>query len=304
MDETGDSMATAQTERVGANSGDDHFGAPSPAARPRPEQSGIGEYVRVLWRRKWVIVLTVVLAVGGVLGYCVLVGKTYTATATVQLMPPISTLFTGTSGQQSTAASVNVQDIIQVMESSSVSNIVARTIPNPPSASVTQVGTATTLITSDIVQVSVSDSNKETAAAAANAYANAYISFQRGIEKSTFDSAEKELTNKVQTVQLAISNLNNEIRSTPVGVNQTAQEVQLGDLESQLTNLENAQQQFQFDSTQGTATEIGRVITPATVPSNPSSPKTTEYVVLALIFSLIAGIGLALLVNSISNRRV
>jgi len=45
-------------------------------------------------------------------------------------------------------------------------------------------------------------------------------------------------------------------------------------------------------------------VTAATVPTKPSSPKTIEYTVLALIFGLIAGIGLALLVNAISRRRV
>ena len=71
-----------------------------------------------------------------------------------------------------------------------------------------------------------------------------------------------------------------------------------------MTTLENELQTDQFYSTQGTNSEVGRVITAATVPTKPSSPKTIEYTVLALIFGLIAGVGLALLVNSISRRRV
>ncbi len=268
---------------------------------PQPEQSGIAEYARVLWRRKWIVIITTVVVVGAVLAYCVLTTKTYSATATVQLEPPVSSLLSTGQAANPTAALVNVQDVIQVMESSSISNIVAKTIPNPPSISVSQVGT---LATTDIVQMTAGDSNPQLAAAAANAYANSYINYEKGITKSTFESAAAQIGNKVATVQLAISNLTNQIRSTPAGVNLTADEVELGDLENQLTDLQNELQQDQFYSSQGTNTEVGRVISAATVPTSPSSPDTIEYVILALIFGLIAGIGLALLVNAISSRRV
>jgi uncharacterized protein involved in exopolysaccharide biosynthesis len=299
--DTEDSAVTAEMGRHGGMSGEE-FSASDPTSAPKPEQSGIAEYARVLWRRKWIVIGIVVLAVGGVLGYCVSATKTYSATATVYLEPPVSNLLSATGGAPTTAT-LNVQDIIQIMESSSIANIVAKTIPNPPSISATQVGQASTLITSDIVTMSASSSSPETAAAAANAYANAYINFQKGLEKSTFQSAENQIGNKVATVQLAISNLTNQLRTTPAGVNLTADEVQLGDLENQLTDLQNSLQEYQFAATQGTSSEVGRVISAATVPSSPSSPHTTEYVVLAFIFSAIVGVGVALLVNAISRRR-
>jgi uncharacterized protein involved in exopolysaccharide biosynthesis len=265
------------------------------------ERSGIAEYGRVLWDRKWIIIIVFVLGVGGVLGYCVISKKTYTAQATVLLEPPVSSLFSAQAASNATTALVNVQDVIQVMQSSAVSNIVARTIPNPPSVSVAQVGT---LATTDVVSVSASSGDPHTAAAAANAYANAYINFERGINKGVFMSAANQVSNKLQTVQLAISNLDNTIRATPAGVSQTAAEVQLGDLENQQTSLENQLQEYQFAATQGTDTEVGRVISTASVPTSASSPHTIEYVIIAAIVSLIVGVGLALLVNSVSNRRV
>jgi uncharacterized protein involved in exopolysaccharide biosynthesis len=277
------------------------FSEAQPAMASSSERSGIAEYGRVLWDRRWIIIIVFVLGVGGVLGYCVIAGKTYTAEATVLLEPPVSTLFSTQTANNATTALVNVQDVIQVMQSSSVSNIVSRTIPNPPSVSVAQVGT---LATTDVVTVSASSSSAQTAAAAANAYANAYINFERGINKGVFNSAANQVANKLQTVQLAISNLDSTIRSTPAGVSQAAAEVQLGDLENQQTSLENQLQEYQFAATQGTDTEVGRVISAATVPTSASSPHTLEYVVLAAIFSLILGIGLALLVNAVSNRRV
>lgn len=296
------STVTTEMEDLKTMSGGAHVAGPDRDPGARPEQSGIAEYARVLWDRKWIIIITTVVAVVGVLGYCVITTKTYSATATVQLFPDVSPLVTqGSATQNPTFESVNVADIIQIMESSTISRIVARTIPNPPSLSATQLGT---LSTTDIVQMTASSSNPQLAAAAANAYANDYINFEKGINSSTFKSAEGQIANKVATVDLAISNLTDQIRAAAPGTNITTDEVELGDLEGQQISLENQLQEYQFFSTQGTSTEVGRVLTAATVPSSPSSPHTIEYVLLALIFGLIAGIGLALLVNAISNRRV
>lgn len=281
-------------------SGGAHFGGHEPAARP--EQSGIAEYARVLWERKWIIIVTTAVAVVGVLGYCVATTKQYSATATVQLYPAVSALVSPSATTQNpTFEAVNVADVIQVMESSTIANLVSRTIPHPPSVTATQVGT---LLTTDIVQLTATSSNPQVAAAAANAYAHDYINYTKSLDSATFTSAESQISNKVSTVDLAISNLTNEIRATPAGTDVTTDEVELGNLENQQVSLENQLQQYQFFATQGTSTEVGRVISAATVPSNPSSPHTLEYTVLALIFGLIAGIGLALLVNAVSNRRV
>ncbi|HEY6471561.1 MAG TPA: Wzz/FepE/Etk N-terminal domain-containing protein [Acidimicrobiales bacterium] len=298
MTETAEPL-TAETERIGAMGDGNHISTTEVTA---PEQSGIAEYGRVLWRRKWIIIITTVVVVVGVLGYCVISTKKYTATATVELLPDVSTLLSQSgSSVNPTVADVNVADVIQVIESASISNIVAKTIPNPPSASATQVGT---IDQTDIVNVSASSSSPQTAAAAANAFANSYINYERGINKSVFASAAAQLTNKVDTVNIAISNITNELRSSPAGTNTESTTVELSDLENQLTTLENELQTDQFYATQGINSEVGRVISAATVPTKPSSPKTIEYTVFALIFGLIAGVGLALLVNAISRRRV
>ena len=52
-----------------------------------------------------------------------------------------------------------------------------------------------------------------------------------------------------------------------------------------------------------TNTQFGKVLSTAGVPSSPSSPKTIEYTVLALIFGLVAGMGVALLINAVSTNR-
>ena len=106
----------------------------------------------------------------------------------------------------------------------------------------------------------------------------------------------------MNTLEYADSNLNSQIRSAPPGVNVTPDETQLGDLQSQLATLQDQLQNYQFYASQGTGQEGGQVISVAAVPSKPASPKTIEWTVLALIFGLVLGIGVALLVNAVSAR--
>jgi uncharacterized protein involved in exopolysaccharide biosynthesis len=261
------------------------------------EQSGLREYGLVLWRKKATIVIVTAIVVGLVLAYCVIKTPTYSATASVLIEPDISQTLVEANFPTSTAALPDVPDAMQVIESSSVSGIVARTIPNPPSVTAAEVGTTA------VVQVTAKSSSAQTAAAAANAYAHAYIKYEQTQTTNTFVAAENQLQSKVDTVELTISNLNTAIRTAPAGTNLAPEETQLGTLEQELTNLQDQLQNYQFYASQGTTTEAGQVISPATVPTKPSSPKTLEDTVFALIFGIILGIGIALLVNAVSVRR-
>ena len=212
------------------------------------------------------------------------------------LEPPISQTLIEANNPNSVAALPNVPDGIEVIESANVAEAVAKTVPGAPSVTATQVGTT------DVVHVSVRSKNPQQAAAAANAYAKSYIHYEQQQTIDTFSSAQAQLQNKVNTVNLAIANLNAQIKSAPAGTNLTPDETQLGDLQDQLANLQNQLQNYQFYSSQGVTTEVGQVISSATVPTKPVSPKTLEWTILALIFGLILGIGVALLVNAVSPR--
>lgn len=262
----------------------------------QPNPSGLREYALVLWGRKLIILIVAAICVGATLAYCVAVTPTYQATASVLLEPPISQTLIQANFPTGAAPIPNVPDGIQVIESANVADLVAKTIPTPPSVSATQVGTT------DVVQVAVRSKNAHLAAAAANAYARAYIKYERRQTVDTFTQAQSQLQTKVDTVQLAISQLNGEIRGAAAGANTAPQETQLGNLENQLTTLQDQLQTYQFYATQGTATESGQLISTATVPTKPVSPKTLEWTVLALIFGLILGVGVALLVNAVSPR--
>jgi uncharacterized protein involved in exopolysaccharide biosynthesis len=261
------------------------------------EPSGLREYALVLWRKRSIVLVVAAICVVATLGYCLLVKPTYQASASVLLEPPISQTLVEANSPASIAPIPNVPDGIEVIESAAVAQLVAKSVPSPPTVTATQVGTT------DVVQVSARSKNAQLATTAANAYANAYIHYEQRQTTDTFSAAQAQVQNKINTLQLAIGNLNSQIRSAPATTNITPDETQLGNLQGQLTTLQNQQQNYQFYASQGVTTEAGQIISTATVPEKPVSPKTLEWTVLALIFGLILGIGVALLVNAIEPPR-
>jgi uncharacterized protein involved in exopolysaccharide biosynthesis len=261
------------------------------------EPSGLREYALLLWRKRVTILVVAAICVGATLAYCVLTKPTYQASASVLLEPPISQTLVEANSPAAIAPIPNVPDGIEVIESSAVAQLVAKTLPGAPAVTATQVGTT------DVVQVSVRSKDPRAAAAAANAYARAYISYEQKQTADTFTSAQSQVQKKIDTIQLAIANLNAQIRSAPATTNVTPDETQLGDLQGQLATLQNQLQNYQFYASQGVTTEAGQVISTATAPAKPVSPKTVEWTVLALIFGLVLGIGVALLVNALAPPR-
>lgn len=266
-------------------------------APPGTEPSGLREYALLLWRKRVTVLVVAAICVGATLAYCVLTKPTYQASASVLLEPPISQTLVEANSPAAIAPIPDVPDGIEVIESASVAQLVAKTLPDAPAVTATQVGTT------DVVQVSVRSKDPQAAAAAANAYAHAYISFEQKQTADTFTSAQSQVQNKIDTLQLAIADLNSQIRSAPATTNVTPDETQLGDLQGQLATLQNQLQNYQFYASQGVTTEAGQVISTATAPSKPVSPKTVEWTVLALIFGLVLGVGVALLVNALAPPR-
>ena len=225
-----------------------------------------------------------------------LVKPTYEASASVLLEPPISQTLVEASYPSglSVVPLADVPDGIEVIESSAVASAVAKTVADAPSVTATQVGTT------NVVHVSVRSKNAQLAAVAANAYARDYIRFEQKQTTNTFAAAQGQVQNKLNTLQLVVANLNAQIRSAPAGTNITPDETQLSTLQNEATGLQGQLQNYQFYGSQGITTEAGQVISAATVPSKPVSPKTLEWAVLALIFGLILGVGVALLVNAVA----
>jgi uncharacterized protein involved in exopolysaccharide biosynthesis len=258
------------------------------------EQSGLREYAQLLWREKATVAIVTAICVVATLAYCLVVTPTYAATTSVLLEPAISQTLIEANYPTGISPVPNVPDGIEVIESSSVADLVEKKIPNAPTVTAAQVGTT------DVVQITATSTNAALAARTANAYASAYIAHEQKQTSDIFVSAEQQLQTKINTVAFAISNLNAQIRAAATGTDLTPLETQLGALQGQLANLQNQLQNYQFFASQGVSNESGQVISSAAAPTKPSSPKTVEWTVLALIFGVILGVGVVLLINAVS----
>jgi uncharacterized protein involved in exopolysaccharide biosynthesis len=266
------------------------------AERAVPEQSGLREYAQLLWHKKVTVIVVAAVCVVLTLAYSFTVTPTYQATASVLLEPAISQTLIEANYPTGLSPVADVPDGIQVIESSSVAALVQQKIPNAPTVTATQVGTT------DVVQITAKSSDAALAARAANAYAHAYITLEQKQTSQIFLSAEQQLQTKINTLGVAISDVNSQIRAAGGQTDVTALESQLGELQSQLANLQNQLQNYQFFATQGVSNESGQVISSATVPAKPYTPKRVEWTVLALIFGIVLGIGVALVVNAVSVK--
>jgi polysaccharide biosynthesis transport protein len=269
--------------------------------RVPPMSTGEGlnlqDYVRILRQRKWVVALFVVLAVLASIGYCKLQKAQYTGTAQLLLTPQLSTTIldaTDPSANASSATSnVDVPTDTQVIESTAVEESAARTVSHPPKVAVSEVGIT------DVVTVSTTSTDPKVAAAAANAYAHAYLAVQQSQSVTSLTSASKLVSSHIASVASEITRLDQQIAAT-TGPAAVALESQIPSLESQLSTYQEELAQYNFYASLNTGG--GQVITPAKVPTSPSSPKTAEDAVIAGFLGLLIGVGVALLREYFDDR--
>ncbi len=259
-----------------------------PADRDLPEKNLV-DYFAVLWRRKFTILLTVVVAVGIAIGIDFARTKQYTSTAQLLLtVPGVS----ANNSQQVTAAQPNVPTDIQLIQSAQVQQAVTKKIGSAPGVAVSEVGTT------NIVNISATSPNPNQAATVANTYATAYLEVSSANYLGSINAQIAQLQSQINDLQTTINQINAQLGS--------ASGTSASNLESQLTSLLAQQQttKTQLTALQQSAANAsgGQVVTPATPSSTPSSPKRTRDALIALAGGLLLGLGLALLRDFFDDR--
>ncbi len=261
------------------------------------DQTGLREYALQLWSRRIVVVIVFIVAVGGTLGYCVLTKATYTGTSELLLTPTLSPTLLEASGGFTQNQVVDVASDSQVIESAVVKSLVQKQVPNAGSASVTQIGTT------DVVQISTSAHNATVAASAANTYAKQYISFEQEQTLKTLNAGITLINKHISTLHVAINNLNTQINAAKTAGAAAGLQSQLNVLNQENATLEQELANYQFFSINGGGTQSGQIISYASVPTKPSSPKTVEWTVIAALIGILLGIGGAMLAASLADDR-
>src|SRR5664280_1401601 len=246
-----------------------------------PPEATLGTYLAVLRRRKWWVIAVTVLGLVASLGYSLSQPKAYSATAQLLVQPESASVASGASQQAITPTDVLTE--LQLVTSAPIKAAVGRKLGSVPSVSAAEVGQT------NVIAVTATAANPARAASIANAYANAFVTYQRSAAIDNLTAAETQLSQQISTIDAQAKSLG----SSPAAAAQvTALLTQEAALKEQLAQLQVS----------GAVTSGGvQVVTPATAPSAPSSPKPSRDAVLGFVLGLLIGIGLAFVVEHLDD---
>lgn len=249
----------------------------------RAEGLPVHGYLQILMRWKWLVVITTLVVAAG--GWAYLHTRTPMYSATAQLLytqqtnigSPLSQSFVDQTQQQADIGSVPA-----VLASGQVSGAAAQLL----SARDREAGySVSALLQTDsggsnylnVVGIAGVSKSPAVAADAANAYAQAFIAWRR-------DSARARVTQAIQAVQGSLG-----AYTTPAS-------------QKSADYLAFQQQLQDLKLLQASVTGDFSVISPASAPSTPFSPRKTRGLAEAIILGLVLGIGLAFLVEQLDTR--
>jgi succinoglycan biosynthesis transport protein ExoP len=234
---------------------------------------GLRDYLRILARRKQLIVVVTLLVTVPAVVLSLLKTPVYAGQAEVLLQPRVSeTLFDPNSGVRADPAR-QVQNEIRILSSAPVRDAVRAQLGAAPKVSASAIGAT------DIIQISARSTDPSRSAALANAYATSYIDYRR-------KQAVDDVLAASQQVQGKITDLQKQIDAAPGGAQKDSLVQAQSLFKQQLDRL-----QVDAALKQGGA----QLVTPAVVPTSPVEPQPLRTGVIALLFGLLLGLGLAFL---------
>jgi Mrp family chromosome partitioning ATPase/capsular polysaccharide biosynthesis protein len=245
------------------------------------------DYLNVLWRRKWVILVVVVVATASAYFFANRQQRVYQAQGTmfykqqIDLSNPLNGSVT--SQDQLDREMATIGDLMAGPEIQQAANAVMRGkgVDTSASYSVTaeqqSSSSAGTSVGSNVVVVTGDSSDPRLAAAAANAFIDAYIAWDADQWRTQIDKALPALQDQLDKYQGDAARLSSDY----VLLKQRIQDLQI---------------------LRATTTGNYRALVPASVPSVPYAPNPMRSAILGFGIGLFAGIGLAFLLEQFDTR--
>ncbi|HUR23072.1 MAG TPA: polysaccharide biosynthesis tyrosine autokinase [Acidimicrobiales bacterium] len=250
------------------------------------------DYIAVLRRRKWLIVLATMLAGMAALGLAVIQKPVYQATVRL-LLEPTRTVFESSSSQ----GTLDVQTEIQRLQSVPVQDAVRDKVGSAPPVSGIQVGTTR------VMRLTTEASTPRRAAEFANAYADAYINYRVTQAVDQLEKAAVPVQAKLDALEKEILPLQEAIAAAPAGPQREAKSAELGPRISALlsvqTTFKSTLDKLQVDA----ALKSGGVqlVSPAAAPREPVRPTPARNAILGLSVGLMFGIAVAFLFEHLDD---
>nr|MDP8928069.1 Wzz/FepE/Etk N-terminal domain-containing protein [Actinomycetota bacterium] len=258
----------------------------------------LSQYLGVLRRRKWTIMLAVTMVVGTALGLSAMQTPIYEGRARLLLQNKPSLFETGTP--QRIDPSV-VETEIEILHSEAVRALVREKVGSAPGVSATPVGNTA------VVQVSAQHEQPAEAAEITNAYVESYIQHRRQEALDNLLMARKEIEEAIASTQVQIEDYDRRLSEVAplCSGTRTSGCAEKDSLQRSRDTLVQSQvpfkqklDQLQVDTALNNG---GALLAPATVPTEPVSPRPLRNGILGLGVGLVLGISLAFVFDQLDD---
>ena len=260
--------------------------------------SEVREYLRVLRRRKWLVIVPTVVAVVVALVLSLMATPIYRASVQVLVQSPDQTSSAGAGANNKDLGTLSTDKTV-VTSDDVVSNAIAAlaSLGEAPVNNAGQPMTAHQLakdilvtVPSDtsVLTISYSSTDPVEAATIANALGQSYEQFKQGQAQDTVDKLTEELQTQYDNIQRQIDDVTAALQRAHSEGARTSITNNLIDLTSQQASLRSQISQIAADNAIQVTT-----IDPATAPHTPVSPNIPLNLLASLALGLTLGVGLA-----------
>ena len=241
------------------------------------QDATLRDYARVVSRRKWIVIGIAVLFTALALAYSFVKTPLYEASAQLiyENQLNVSDPLASSGSIDSTTLQLELSSVASIIASPDLVESARGTLGD--TASGFKVSAAPDGTSGNTVSITATSPGAQTAARAANAYAQAFTAFRK----------ERELARVRQSEQIIQSRLDT-FRSDA-----TRQSADYLTLQQRLQDLQILE---------ATVTGDFRVLVPAVVPSKPYTPKPVRNGLVGLVAGVIIGIGMVLLLEQFDTR--
>ncbi len=251
-------------------------------------RKGLRDYLRILLRRRFTILLIVVLFVGPVLTYSVLQAPVYAAKSRVLLEDVTPASLADPGAGASTDPGRRLRTQLEVFAGEPLRGAVRAKLGSVPQA------TARGLGTTDVIEITARDRSAKRAATVADAYADAYVELRRTQSLDNLVAAGQQVQNRLTGAQKRLDDLDAQIATAPADRQNALRGAPDHDaLVAQVSVLRQRLDNLQIN--QALNSGGAEIVTHASVPTGPVSPRPLRAGLLALAAGLVVGTGAAFL---------
>jgi capsular polysaccharide biosynthesis protein/Mrp family chromosome partitioning ATPase len=269
------------------------------ASSPDPGSFELGDYLGVLRRRWWIVLLAASLATLAAAAYAMLAPKTYTATTTVYVTANAANA-NQLQGSRTSGVVINMDNEAQIAQSNLVAGPAAKALHSRvPLAQLIQQTSVTVPANTTVLKVSCSASSPRGAAACAQAFATSYLTVRAAAARGKIGFEVAQLQQREEPLLAQVIKLKKQLHSlAPDSSKRPLINTEIKNINSQLATL-----RAHISALGGSVNyNPGSILTAATPPTVPTSPNPLLDLPSGLLAGLLIGLVLAFIIDRRDDR--